>query len=203
MVDGVDEQKRSLRASIRSARRQREPHTRAVDSERLTDQLIRLIANSGAGRIACFMSRADEPDTSGAMKWAVASGIAVIVPVARADGDLDWVELDDSPRVVSELGIEEPTGPRLGVEAVQDVGLVLIPAAAVDRGGMRLGWGKGFYDRTLEHLRHTQGDVATHIEAGPPVFAVVFENELVDNVPALPHDRAVDGVITPAGVTRF
>ena len=37
----------------------------------------------------------------------------------------------------------------------------------------------------------------------PPVFAVVFDNELVDELPREPHDQSVDGVVTPSAITRF
>jgi 5-formyltetrahydrofolate cyclo-ligase len=37
----------------------------------------------------------------------------------------------------------------------------------------------------------------------PPVFGVVFADELVDELPSEEHDSPVDGVVTPAGITRF
>ena len=70
--------------------------------------------------------------------------------------------------------------------------VLLVPAAAVDRSGMRMGWGRGYFDKTLGSM-----------DRRPPVFAVVFDDELLDALPSEPHDERVDGVVTPSGVVRF
>ncbi len=51
---------------------------------------------------------------------------------------------------------------------------------------MRLGWGRGFFDKTLGSM-----------ERCPPVYAVVFDSEIVDEVPRDVHDQPVTGVVTP------
>ena len=61
---------------------------------------------------------------------------------------------------------------------------MLVPALAVDRHGRRLGQGGGSYDRALPRT-------------SAPVVAVVFGDEVLDTLPAEPHDRSVDGVLTP------
>jgi 5-formyltetrahydrofolate cyclo-ligase len=74
----------------------------------------------------------------------------------------------------------------------QSVDLLLIPAAAVDSSGMRMGWGRGYFDRALASL-----------EEPPPVFAVVYDDELRESVPNESHDRPVDGVVTPRQTRHF
>lgn len=88
------------------------------------------------------------------------------------------------------FGVEEPAD-RAPV-ATPD--LVLVPLVGVDRRGMRLGFGKGFYDRTLAGLR-----------AGRAVRAVGvgYAEQLVDHVPAEPHDEALDALVTDAGWHTF
>ena len=76
------------------------------------------------------------------------------------------------------------------VRAVNDVDLMLIPAAAVDRDGTRLGWGRGYFDKTLGSM-----------ERRPPTYAVVFDSEFVDVVPSEPHDQPVPTVLTAEGIT--
>ena len=90
------------------------------------------------------------------------------------------------------FGIDEPLGERLGPSAVGGVDLMLVPAAAVDLRGNRLGWGRGYFDRCLASLVDP-----------PPVFAVVFEHELVDRVPIEPHDAPVAGAVTPERIVVF
>jgi len=65
-------------------------------------------------------------------------------------------------------------------------------AAAVDRTGMRMGWGRGYFDKTLGSMENC-----------PPVYAVIFDDELVDVVPRERHDMPVDGVVTPGGIVTF
>ena len=62
----------------------------------------------------------------------------------------------------------------------------------IDRTGMRLGWGRGYYDKTLGSM-----------ERCPPVYAVIFDSELVDEVPRERHDQAIDGVVTPTRTVEF
>jgi 5,10-methenyltetrahydrofolate synthetase len=72
------------------------------------------------------------------------------------------------------------------------VDVVICPAAAVDETGTRLGWGGGYYDRFL-----------TDLPAGIPVFALVFDDDVVADLPREAHDVPVTGVVTPSGWRRF
>ena len=85
-----------------------------------------------------------------------------------------------------------PTSELLGPIAINGVDLILVPAACVDRGGMRLGWGRGYFDKTLGSM-----------EGCPPVYAVIFDDELVESVPTERHDMPVNGVVTPSGIVTF
>ena len=70
--------------------------------------------------------------------------------------------------------------------------LAIIPALAVDAKGIRLGKGKGFYDRALLKFEPT-----------PPIVAVVFDSEILNQVPAEAHDQPVDAAVTPTGIKHF
>jgi 5-formyltetrahydrofolate cyclo-ligase len=63
---------------------------------------------------------------------------------------------------------------------------MLVPALAVDRRGVRLGRGRGFYDRSLVHR-----------QVGAPLIAVVRDDEVVDELPVEPHDVAMTHALTP------
>ena len=79
-----------------------------------------------------------------------AAGKRVILPVLLPDGDLDWaVYAGDDSLAPARLGLLEPTGPRLGVDAVATADVVLVPGLAVSTTGDRLGRGGGSYDRAL------------------------------------------------------
>ena len=185
--------KRALRAELRERRRIRSQHERDAATEALTRQLIALTSTLGPRSLSCYLATPDEPQTRPFLHWAAEQGIRVLLPVSRDDGLLEWAtydrELDESLDV---LGMPVPTTEVLGPIAINDVGLILVPAAAVDGGGMRMGWGRGYFDKTLGSM-----------DRRPPVFAVVFDNEVVDELPREPHDQSVDGVVTPSAITRF
>ncbi|GAA1686273.1 5-formyltetrahydrofolate cyclo-ligase [Microcella alkalica] len=189
--------KRALRAELRERRRIRPRHEREVAEEELTRQLIALVSELGPRRLSCYLSTPDEPPTRGFLDWAREQGIEVLLPVSRDDGLLDWAPLpasgaDALAELVDAAGLPVPDAELLSPLAINDAGLILVPAAAVDRSGMRMGWGRGYFDKTLGSM-----------ERRPPVFAVVFDDELVDELPSEPHDERVDGIVTPSGTTRF
>jgi len=165
---------------------------RVADNAALTQNLVDLASDLGAASLSAYLSTPDEPDTRGFLNWTVEQGIRVLIPVSRADGLLDWARYDGEAEDVDVLGMPTPTGELLGPIAINEVDLILVPAAAVDRTGMRMGWGMGYFDKTLGSM-----------EACPPVYAVIFDDELVDSVPRERHDMPVNGVVTPGGIVTF
>jgi len=184
--------KRALRAEIRQKRRTMPIGERERASQGLTQQLVALAQRHEASSIAAYLSTNDEPSTRGFLAWALAAGLRVLLPISREDGLLDWALYDGRTEDVDLLGMPTPTTELLGPIAVNDVSLILVPAAAVDRTGMRMGWGRGYFDRTI-------GSMA----ARPPVYAVIFDAEYLDEVPYERHDERVDGVVTPTQTVAF
>ena len=192
MSDEVGQQKRALRAELRERRRTRTSTERASEAENLTAQLESLTENLGVNYLAAYLSTPNEPPTRDFLSWACKRGIRVILPISRDDGLLDWAPYDASEESEDITGMPVPTSELLNPMAINDVGLILVPAASVDRSGMRMGWGQGYFDKTLGSM-----------EKCPPVYAVIFDDELVDSVPSEVHDKRVNGVVTPSGVVRF
>lgn len=192
VVDDAEHQKRALRAELRQRRRNRTSTERAAASEALTRQLQQLVSDLGVRSLSAFLSTTDEPDTRPFLRWADAQGISILLPVSRADGLLDWAPWTGDDEDEDILGMPTPAGELLGPIAVNDVDLILVPAACIGRDGTRLGWGRGYFDKTLGSM-----------EVRPPAYGVVFDDELLDDVPRQPHDQPVDGVVTPGGIRRF
>ncbi len=124
--------------------------------------------------MAAYEPTRTEPGSVELLDELRARGVTVIVPVVLADNDLAWRQY----RV----------GTVLGVEAIAAVDAVLVPALAVARDGTRLGRGGGSYDRALARVR-----------AGIPAAALLFEYEVVDELPSDEWDIAVTAVVTPSG----
>ncbi|MCU1471874.1 MAG: 5-formyltetrahydrofolate cyclo-ligase [Glaciihabitans sp.] len=192
MTDDVSHQKRALRAELRERRRTMTATERESASAALTQQLESLTTELGVDYIAAYLSTPNEPGTRDFLGWACRKGIRVILPVSRDDGLLDWAPYDANEEMEDVAGMPAPTSEILNPMAIDNVGLIFVPAATVDRTGMRMGWGQGYFDKTLGSM-----------EKCPPVYAVIFDSELVDSVPSEVHDKRVDGVVTPSGVVRF
>jgi 5-formyltetrahydrofolate cyclo-ligase len=192
MTDDVSHQKRALRAELRERRRTMTATERESASAALTRQLESLTTELGVDYIAAYLSTPNEPGTRDFLGWACRKGIRVILPVSRDDGLLDWAPYDANEEMEDVAGMPAPTSEILNPMAIDNVGLIFVPAATVDRTGMRMGWGQGYFDKTLGSM-----------EKCPPVYAVIFDSELVDSVPSEVHDKRVDGVVTPSGVVRF
>jgi 5-formyltetrahydrofolate cyclo-ligase len=192
MGSDASHEKRALRAELRERRRTRPAHV--VDSANLgfTEHLTSLAIELGARTIACYLSTAFEPNTRAFLNWALADGRRVLLPIARQDGLLDWAEGDGETETEGLYGLPEPVGGILGPIAINDADLIVIPASAVDQRGTRMGWGRGYFDRTLGSMENC-----------PPVFAVVFDDEILDEVPREVHDAPVDGAVTPTRIIRF
>jgi 5-formyltetrahydrofolate cyclo-ligase len=191
-VDQVDAQKRALRAEIRERRRIRTAPEREREATEITENLVKLTTDLQASSISAYLSLPDEPGTRDFVAWACGRDIKVLIPVSRADGLLDWAPYDGGDEELDVVGMPTPTSELLGPIAINEVDLIVIPAAAVDRGGMRMGWGRGYFDKTLGSMQNC-----------PPVYAVIFDDEVVDSVPRERHDMPVNGVVTPGGIITF
>jgi 5-formyltetrahydrofolate cyclo-ligase len=190
MATGVDNEKRALRAEIRERRRITPAAERDAATAAVTGHLCELA--DGIQSMAAYLSTPDEPNTRDFLGWACARGIRVLIPYSREDGLLDWAPYDGKEEAEDMLGMPVPTTELLGPIAINDVDLIVVPAASVDQRGMRMGWGRGYFDKTLGSM-----------EKRPPVYAVIFDSELVELVPSEVHDQRVDGVVTPSGIHKL
>ncbi|MCP9958596.1 5-formyltetrahydrofolate cyclo-ligase [Streptomyces sudanensis] len=149
-----------------------------------------------AGTVAAYVSVGREPGTRVLIDALRARGVRVLLPVLMADNDLDWAVYEGAGGLApARLGLLEPSGPRLGPEAVAEADAVLLPGLAVDARGMRLGRGGGSYDRVLARL--------ARLGADPALVVLLHAHEVVARVPEEPHDHPVHAVVTPDGVRRF
>jgi 5-formyltetrahydrofolate cyclo-ligase len=181
--------KRLLRKRLLSARAAR-------PAEEVTAAGAALAAHAvGAWRtlpsLAAFASVGTEPPTRPALDALREHGVRVLLPVV--DGTrLRWAPYDGWSRLVDgPFGLLQPAAGPLTGEPLDETPVVLVPALAVDSRGHRLGRGGGFYDRAL-----------AGVEPGR-VVAVVFDDEVVDDVPVESHDRSVGAVLTPGGLRRM
>ncbi|KUN37850.1 5-formyltetrahydrofolate cyclo-ligase [Streptomyces longwoodensis] len=153
-----------------------------------------------AHTVAAYVSVGTEPGTLALLDALRARGARVLLPALLPDNDLDWGAYAGEGSLArvqhgGRMALFEPTGARLGPDAVTEADVVLLPGLAADARGMRLGRGGGSYDRVLARLEHAG--------ARPALVVLLYDTEVVARVPAEPHDRPVHAVVTPSGVRRF
>jgi 5-formyltetrahydrofolate cyclo-ligase len=186
--------KLSRRAELLARRTAMDPGARAAAARSLRDTLLSTPEVEMAGTIAAYVSIGAEPDTQGLLFALWKRGAYVLLPRLLPDSDLDWASYEGPDSLApGPRGLLEPTEPSRGPDAVASADVVLVPAVAVDRTGMRLGRGGGSYDRALARV-------------GPAILtvALLYEGELVDTLPAEPHDQRVRAAVTPSeGLVRF
>jgi 5-formyltetrahydrofolate cyclo-ligase len=186
--------KAALRGSVLAARRGMTAADRIAAGRALRDAVLGLPEAQMAGTVAAYLSVGTEPDTRGLVFALWKRGTYVLLPVLRSDNDLDWASYEGPESLAAgPRGLLQPTEPARGVTAITSADLVIVPAVAVDRSGQRLGRGGGSYDRALTR---TGGGVLT--------LALLYDGELLDQVPAGPRDRPVRAAASPGeGITRL
>ncbi|MEU9070465.1 5-formyltetrahydrofolate cyclo-ligase [Streptomyces sp. NPDC048306] len=192
--------KRTLRRDFLAARNRLTPDDVREAADALAGRALGLPEVAGARAVAAYVSVGAEPGTLALLDALRTRGVRVLLPALLPDNDLDWGEYtgEDSLARVRHGGrmeLFEPAGERLGPDAVTRADVVLLPGVAVDGRGLRLGRGGGSYDRVLARLAATG--------ARPALLVLLYDGEVVARVPAEPHDRPVDAVVTPSGVRRF
>ncbi|MDQ7992490.1 MAG: 5-formyltetrahydrofolate cyclo-ligase [Propionicimonas sp.] len=145
---------------------------------------------AGSEIVACYASRPGEPDTWELIDALTAAGTRVLLPVLTREPDWAWytgrADLRESRR-----GILEPTGVALGSGVLVRAEWVFVPGLAATRRGERLGTGGGWYDRAL-------------LKTAPAARTAIllYDGEVVDDLPVEPWDRRVQFILTASQVQR-
>lgn len=141
--------------------------------------------------VAAFWSLPEEPDLRPLLsQWVEDDGITVSLPVVTGPGQplqfRQWTP--DTPMQKGAFGIEEPQGPEAPLPDV-----VLVPTLGFTRMGDRLGYGQGYYDRTLSAWRN-QGHAFVSIGVA---WACGDLSEF--DYQAAEHDFMLDSILTDKG----
>jgi 5-formyltetrahydrofolate cyclo-ligase len=184
--------KAALREQLLLARRRVADEVRAAEARMLSEHLEPVVSTDCT--VCAYVPVDTEPGSIEMLDVLLRRAGRVLLPVARtaADGTalpLRWGEYrpgGPNGLIRGRWGLLEPPEPWLPESALAEAGLVLIPALAVDQRGARLGRGRGFYDRSL-----------TGRDPHARLIAVVRDDELVDELPADPHDVRMTHALTP------
>nr|WP_194291016.1 5-formyltetrahydrofolate cyclo-ligase [Nocardia aurantia] len=193
MRPGTDDgDKRWWRTELIALRAALPPEVRAAEAAALAGAMADLVDRPGAW-VAGYVPVRTEPGSLAMLDALRAAGARVLLPLTGPPGPLDWAEYRGPDHLCrARYGLLEPDGPALSPAAIERAAAILVPALAVDRRGVRLGRGAGYYDRTLAAATTTAR-----------LIAVVRDDELVDRLPEESHDRRMGWALTPGGLHRL
>ncbi|MGZ4619851.1 MAG: 5-formyltetrahydrofolate cyclo-ligase [Frankiaceae bacterium] len=175
--------KRAWRRRLLAARRARSPEEIAAAGPPLARRVLALAEGRNVACVAGYVALPGEPPTVPLLAALLDRGTRVLLPRLAA-ADLEFVEWDGGPLGAGGQGTRAPVhGTVRPLSAAQ---LVVAPALAADQRGVRLGRGGGGYDRALAQ---TATDAL--------VVALLWDGELVAQLPAEPHDQPVAAVVSP------
>lgn len=188
----VAAEKAALRRVMRARRAALTPETRAAASLALRAPLLPWVAAFPLPRasvISGYWPIRDEIDPRPAMRALAERGFRLALPVSLASGEplafRAWKPGDTLAPDLMRIDAPLPEAPAV------TPALVLVPMLAFDRACRRLGYGAGFYDRTLAALRRTGATLAV---------GLAFSAQEVASVPTGPDDAPLDAVVTESGV---
>lgn len=180
--------KLALRHAMLARRDALDAEARAADGASIVAKLVALPSFAAAQTVLLTLPFRSEWDTLPLVRHALAAGKTVAVPCVNAQTRmLELFSIEEPSRDVGpgHQGIPEPL-PHCSPVDPSAIDWVLVPGVTFDRDGRRLGYGGGYYDRLLPLLSR-----------GTARVAGAFDAQIVERVPAGPHDITVDAIVTP------
>jgi len=182
------DRKSLIRRELISRRAAVSPQERLDWSERIRAHLLALKPWRNAERVLAYCSMPKEVATQGILEAALREGKSLFLPRCRVGcPHFEAVEVrnlavDLEPGPLRNL--MQPLTSLPALTSGNEFDLVVVPGVAFDRRGYRIGFGAGMYDRFFD---------------GNPLpyrLALAFAFQVVDHIPAAPHDLPVHGILT-------
>lgn len=181
------ESKKELRKRVKTLVKAMASDTRAVEASAVAEQLLHHPKVQSAATIALFASLPDEIDTTQLIE-ALATKTSVVLPRLLGD-EMDFYPYSTNAMHSGAMGILEPDGDV--PVAPQDIDVMILPGLAFTADGLRLGRGKGYYDKYMSRERYRAYTIG-----------ICHTVQLLDTLPVEPHDKRLDEVITSAYIEK-
>ena len=159
-------------------------------SRRIVGAFMALPEYATASTVMFYVDVRSEVRTRMDLETALDSRKTIVVPWCNDDGELELFRLNSMDEL--ELGMYQILEPRQDLRDlpekqvnVEELDLIMVPGVGFDARGARMGHGKGYYDKLLEHAR-----------PDTPLIALAFECQMFDEIPVASHDVFMDKVIT-------
>jgi len=160
-------------------------------SSKITARLLELPKVKEARTISTYLDIGSEVRTRGLVGWALENGKRLIVPVVdQANQRLIFSEFKAPEELERGAhGIPEPKSEFRRPVALEQADVILVPGVAWDQRGFRIGYGAGYYDRSINALR-------THIAT----IGLAYDFQFISNVPRSRYDQRVDRIVTESRI---
>lgn len=191
MVDAlIEEAKAALRNRARAARAALDHGERAEASKAAAQHFFNAVPLLASDVVAAYWRIRDELDCQPILVKLMDSNQKVVLPVVLGPEEPLDLRVWEPGASLYESGFGTLAPSELAPRAEPDI--VLMPLLGFDSRGTRLGYGGGYYDRTLARMRKK-----------PKLIGLAFAAQELDRIPREPHDVPLDIIVTEAGVRHF
>jgi len=186
----VEDAKAALRLKARSTRAAILNSTRSAAAKAVADHFFRAVTLKSTDIVAGYWRIKDEMDCQPILVRLMDSFQPVCLPVVLGDGLPLELRLWEQGTPLYEAGFGTLAPSELAPHVEPDV--IVMPLLGFDGRGTRLGYGGGYYDRTLEKLHKR-----------PRLVGIAFAAQEFDHIPHEPHDVPLDIIVTEQGARSF
>ena len=191
-IETMHERKKKIRDQAH-ANRNAQPN-KDEWSHAICARFIGLPAYERAKTVMYYIDVRSEVRTRHALPMALSQGKKIVVPWCNEKGELELFHLESMDELA--LGMYKILEPKQELRSLpakqvdaKELDLIMVPGVAFDRGGARMGHGKGYYDKLLQHAR-----------PDAPLVALAFECQLFPEIPTDVHDIFMDMIITEKAI---
>lgn len=192
MTADIAERKKIIREQAH-ANRNAQPNKDEL-SKTICDRFMAMPEYQAARTVMFYIDVRAEVRTRHSLPDALASGKTIVVPWCNDQGELELFRLNDMNELA--IGMYKILEPKPELRqlpekqcAAAELDIVMVPGVAFDRRGARMGHGKGYYDKLLQHAR-----------LDTPLVALAFECQFFPEIPVADHDIFMDKIITETNV---
>lgn len=190
-MTSAKDSKKLLRSQALARRDSLDPAWRAMMSKHMAAAADRIALNPGA-IVSGFWPIRTEVDVRPMMLALGERGARLCLPAILDRTTIVFREMvADAPLVDMGFGTHGPPGSA----EVLDPSVMLVPLAAFDARGHRIGYGAGYYDRAIARLNAAG--------SAPRLIGIAFDCQEVERVPDEPHDVVIPEILTESGLRRF
>ena len=184
--------KKMLRQEALARRDRMRQEQRAVISQKLVDELQKLLAILKGKTVAGFWPIKSEIDPRPMMSALKKHGVKLALPAIIDKTTMVFRIFEDEGKLV-DMGFGT-VGPSEEAEIVEPETL-LVPLSAFDSKGNRIGYGAGYYDRAIASMRENGHN--------PLLIGLAFDCQEVPSIPAEPYDQKLAMILTESGLRSF